>query len=150
MRYRVQLLALIVAVMVVPAFGDDDYVLYQRTGAAISGFVPSTSSAWTEFKTRLDLDLIEQLAYRDAQLAWLRAELNQAEPTPNQQLSNHIAIVERLTKQLDKESVERFRAWVQDPSTVKLSSNHWKMPVTAEQKYLLVEFRKTLLGWSAI
>ena len=150
MRKRILLIALLQTVLAVSAFGDDDYVLYSRVGAAISGFVPSTSFAWSEFATSLDLDLKEQLAYRDAQLAWLRAEMNLAEPNPNQHLANHIAIVERLTRELDQASLERFREWVQDPSTIKLSANHWARPVKPEEKYLLVAFRKALLGWSAI
>lgn len=150
MRHSLLLAVIVLLSIVTPASADEDYVLYSRAGGAFSGFVPSHTHAWAAFTAQLQLNLEEQLAFRDAQLAWLRSDLNQAEPTKEAKLASHIAIVDRFIKQLDETSRTAFRQWVTDPKTVYLSPGFANRPVSPEYKYLLVEFRKTLLGWSAV
>jgi hypothetical protein len=133
-----------------PAFATEDYLLYERAGAAISGFVPSGTHAWEEFTGSLDLDLSEQLAYRELQLAWLKTDLDQGLPTREARVAAQLAILDRFVAQVDARSTRLFRAWVQAPGTVHLSSTTGTGPVSAELSKVLAAFRKTPLGSPAV
>jgi hypothetical protein len=136
----------VLSLMATQAFGSEDYVLYERTGAAISGFVPSGTYAWAGFTASLDLDLNEQLAYRELQLAWLKTDLDQAIPTREARVAAHLAILDRFISRVDARSVQLFRKWVQAPGTVRLSSKVEGGPPSAELSSLLAAFRASLLG----
>lgn len=150
MRFTFAVATFVVILVATPASASEDYELYDRAGAAISGFVPSGSYAWDEFASSLDLDLGEQLAYRELQLAWLRTDLDRNVPSRAARIAAHIAVLDRFVGHLDAKSLRAFRAWIQNPATVHLGPRRSTDTVPPELDTVLAAFRVTLLGSPAV